>query len=82
MTIQNQKLVKPLSPIIIEKGKEVRLRIQSDQEEDFHLEGYHAFSPLKTDRVMILEFEALTVGSFPFYLDRSHTYLGSFEIVE
>jgi hypothetical protein len=80
--IADLKMVSPKSPIVIEKGKSVQLRIQTDENEEFHLEGYHAFTKLKPDRVMLLDFEALTEGRFSMYLDRSKTHIGIIEVVE
>jgi hypothetical protein len=80
--IVNLKMISPESPIVIEKGKSVQLRIQTDEDEEFHLEGYHAFTKLKSDRVMLLDFEALTEGRFSMYLDRSKTHIGIIEVVK
>jgi hypothetical protein len=81
LVIEDKKLVSPRDPITIKKGKKVTFLIKADKDEQLHLEGYHAFTSFKAGQLTELKFEALTPGKFPMYLDKSHTYLSSVEII-
>ena len=78
--IKDKKIVKPADPIKIKQNKKVTLYIDIDQPEQLHLEGYHAFTTLFSNKTNKLEFESLTPGKFHLYLDKSRTYLGSVDI--
>ena len=80
VVIHDRKLASPPSPIVIGQGKKVTLWILGDEDEQFHLNGYHAFVSFKAGVKTKLEFEALTPGRFPMVLDKSKSFLGEIEI--
>lgn len=82
ISVENKQLIKPEEPIVIKKGETVTFKVQIDEAEQFHLKGYHAFLQLIPGVTNSIEIEALTVGSFPIYLDKSRTYLTSVQIVD
>ena len=57
------------------------LQIESDEAEDFHIEGYHAFAKLSPGRTVALEVWTATVGQFPILLDKSKRHVGDLEVV-
>src|SRR5687768_8684559 len=74
IVIENHKIIQPEQPIRVQKGKKVLLKIDYDVSEQFHIEGYHAFSKIKPDQTTELSFEALSPGSFPIFLDQSKKF--------
>jgi hypothetical protein len=57
------------------------LKIKSDEEEQLHIEGYHAFTKLSPGRTVTLEVWTATVGNFPILLDKSKRHVGNLEVV-
>ncbi len=82
LQIKNKKLVEPVEQITIKQGKIVTFDVSIDEDEQFHLEGYHLFKTVHPRRENLIEFEALTPGIFHIYLDKSRTYLTSVQIIE
>jgi hypothetical protein len=56
------------------------LKITSDQDEQFHVDGYHAFATLKRNRRVNLEVWTATPGQFPIYLDKQKKLIGHLEV--
>jgi hypothetical protein len=82
LVIENKKMVSLKDPIEIKKGKKVTFLIKGDEDEQLHLEGYHAFTSFKANELTELKFDALTAGKFSLWLDKSHTFLASVVISE
>jgi len=57
------------------------LKIKSDEEEELHIEGYHAFTKLYPGRTVTLEVWTATAGNFSILLDRSKRHIGDLEVV-
>jgi hypothetical protein len=68
VTIQDQRIVSG-SEIKAEQNDQLLLRIRSDREHQFHVEGYHAFANLVSGSEIELLIWTATPGVFPILLE-------------
>lgn len=81
LEIQNLELVNRDKIIQVNQGDEITFRIVADKPDEFHLEGYHAFSKFEANTPKEVSIQALSAGVFPIKLDRSNTYLGVLKVI-
>lgn len=81
LKIKNGELINQDKTINVSQNQEITFRIISDTEEEFHLEGYHAFTSFKANTPTDISIKTLTPGEFPIILDKSGKYLATLRII-
>jgi hypothetical protein len=75
VTIESQRIVGERE-IKAEQNDQLLLRIRSDRNHQFHVEGYHAFANLVSGREVELLIWTATMGVFPILLEDTKQVVG------
>lgn len=81
LILKDGKLIAGPLVLMVQKGTDVTITIESDQEEEFHLHGYDKSIELKKDIPAKLTFTADKTGRFTYELEKAQTELGALEVL-
>lgn len=80
LVVKDGKLVSGPATLAVAQGDAVRLRVQSDRDDELHLHGYDLELPLKAHDTGQLDFTADRSGRFDIELHHAGTGIGALEV--